>query len=393
MGGFLSGLGTILGGWNTARRIDEEGFDFRETAEQEEWKRQREQELARQRDEDRNVGIGVDIALGTPEGEEPDFGGLFGQDVDEARAMARVRGKARGTKVGLAGQEAYYKGILEDQKQAGRIELQDVRAEDRQDFLELNYKLERKQPLTASERRRYEEIQRRTEMMRDRPVGGLGGGGVGLTSEGLEAAARQYAVTGQMPSLGMGAAGTRQAIINEAARLFPGVDIAGNAARYRAGTGALTNVTKVESAVTAFEDAAKRNAGLLRGFLREIPDLGVRPLNQAARAIATTFGDTSMAEFNVALQSVRNEYARIISNPNLVGVMSDTARREGEVLLNPNATVDQILAALDVLETEARNRRESFGAVKTDLLGSFGGDETAPVGASGSGTAEDPFVF
>lgn len=392
MGGFLGGLGSLLGGFNTARRIDDEGFRFREDEEARLFQQQRQEELARQADEDRNVGIGVNIALGTPEGQEPEFGDLFG-NMDRERALSRVRGQARGTKVGLRGQEAYYDQILEDQKQRGRLDLQGARAEDREDAMRLNAKLEADQPLTAAEWRRFEEIRARTEMMRDRGGGAFGGGGVGLTPEGLEAAARQYATTGQMPSLGMGAAGTRQAIINEAARLVPGVDIAGNAARYRAGTGALTNVTKVESAVTAFEDAAKRNAGLLRGFLEKIPDLGVRPLNQAARAIATTFGDTGMSEFNVALQSVRNEYARIISNPNLVGVMSDTARREGEVLLNPNATVDQILAALDVLEAEARNRRESFGAVKTDLLGGFGGDSAPPVGASGSGTAEDPFVY
>jgi len=159
--------------------------------------------------------------------------------------------------------------------------------------------------------------------------------------------------------------------------MFPGVDIASNAARYGADVGALKKITANRTAVEAFEDTANRNSEILKKALTEIPDLGVQPLNQAARAIQTTFGDVEMAEFTTALQSVRNEYARIISNPNLTGVMSDTARREGEVLLNPNATVEQILGALGVLQAEAKNRRESFAAVEAELLGQFDGGEEA----------------
>jgi hypothetical protein len=396
MGGFLGGLGTLFGGFNTARRIDEEGFDFREAERAKQFARDRAEEEARQADENRGIGLTSEYLLGGGQPDDEFAQQAFGPEVDEARRkFLTVAGVGRGAQArsSLDFNKAYQARLLERDRQKGRIDLQDVRAEDRQEFLELDYKLKAKQPLTAAERRRFEEIRARTEMMRNRPVGGLGGE-VGLTEEGLNAAARQYAATGSMPSLGMGAAGTRQAIINKAAELFPNVDIASNAAKYRAGSGALTNVTKQRTAVEAFEDTAARNSEILKDALRKIPDIGIRPLNQAARSIQTMLGDVEMAQFTTALQSVRNEYARIISNPNLVGVMSDSARREGEVLLNPNATVDQILGALDVLQAEARNRRESFGAVESDLLGSFGGGDTAPpVGASGSGTADDPFVF
>mgnify|MGYP000627775083 CR=1 FL=1 len=41
MGGFLSGLGTLLGGFNAQRRIDKEGFDWREQSAQQQAMRDR----------------------------------------------------------------------------------------------------------------------------------------------------------------------------------------------------------------------------------------------------------------------------------------------------------------------------------------------------------------
>lgn len=186
---------------------------------------------------------------------------------------------------------------------------------------------------------------------------------VHLTGEALDTAARAYIKSGgNLPSMGMGrqAAAAKVAIINRASEMESGVDLAGNKAGYAADTGSLKKLQQQSDAVTAFENTANKNTAVLKETLKKLPDGGSSLLNRPIRALAGALGSEDIARFNVARQSVQNEYARIISNPNLSGVMSDSARKEAEHLLSDTATVGQILAALDTLGQEASNRRTSF---------------------------------
>lgn len=398
MGGFLNGLGTLLGGFNVKRRIDEDGFDFREQDAQREFERQKAQE-------EYGTDLASNYMLGAENPDPEVLNNAFGDKIDKARReflLGAARGGVANSKAALKAQDLnarWQEKLLTGGQRLGEI---GARGEEQRATAEARAKLAAGMPITAYQQEllkdadaRQASYDKRTDMYANRPTGGgLGGDGGGLTSAGLDAAARQYATTGQMPTLGMGSSGARQAIINRAAELYSGLDVAGNAARYRAGTGALNNVAKVKAAVGAFEDTATKNSEILKNTLRKIPDLGAAPLNQAARAVSNALGSVEMSQFNAAIQSVRNEYARIISNPSLTGVMSDTARREGEVLLNPNATVAQILGALEILQAEARNRRMSFDSVESELLGGLGGSSAPPPGVGGgSGTADDPYTF
>ena len=123
MGGLLSGLGELLGGWNTARRIDDEGFDFREKQAAQQFERDRQVEEARQKDEDRNVNIATDVLLGQQEGEpEPDISSLL----PGAIAKFRARGAVARTKPALAAQAAALKseGDLKKQRLVGEQRMQ-----------------------------------------------------------------------------------------------------------------------------------------------------------------------------------------------------------------------------------------------------------------------------
>ena len=113
-------------------------------------------------------------------------------------------------------------------------------------------------------------------------------------------------------------------------------------------------------------------------FRSEIPDLGTKFLNTPWRALSDQLGSEKMARFNSIRQSVQNEYARIISSPSLVGTMSDSARKEGEALLAPNATVGQIRAALDTLASEAKNRHESYQDQIKAIQSRIGGSTAEP---------------
>ncbi|HEY1609089.1 MAG TPA: hypothetical protein VGG24_07470, partial [Paraburkholderia sp.] len=76
-----------------------------------------------------------------------------------------------------------------------------------------------------------------------------------LTPAAKDQMATYFATTGQLPSLGMGAAAaqTRSDIINRAAEMFPNVAFASNAAQYQANKASLKNVTGTLDTLSAFE--------------------------------------------------------------------------------------------------------------------------------------------
>ena len=192
-----------------------------------------------------------------------------------------------------------------------------------------------------------------------------------LTPQSLDMAAMMYAKTGQLPPMGMGkaGAGARARILNRAAQFdshagtFTSTeppDIAVAKAGFSADQGAMNQLQKNLSAVSAFTGAAEKNAVLFDTLLKKVPETGSALLNKPIRAIETAIGNENMAAFNALRQSLNNEYARIISNPNLVGVLSDAARKEMQTVLSPSATVGQLKSALKVLKAESRNREQSL---------------------------------
>ena len=119
--------------------------------------------------------------------------------------------------------------------------------------------------------------------------------------------------------------------------------------------------------MSAYIATADKNAELLLNILDKIPDGDVTLLNSVARSAQQKLGgNVDMAEFNTYLKSVSNEYARIISQPNLTGVLTNNARAEAASLLPENASVGQIRASLRALMAEGKNRVTSISdAVKT----------------------------
>lgn len=217
-------------------------------------------------------------------------------------------------------------------------------------------------------------------------------GALSLDQAGLDMAAKMYSKTGQLPPMGMGAAGAavRTKVINRAAQYdaatdsfkapvkggppAPIPDIAGNSADFKSNSAALLQIQKSLSAATAFADTAKKNTELLKAVIATVPDTGIPLLNTSVRLIdAKVFGDKNMAALNAIRQSVQNEYARIISQPNLTGVLSDSARHEAETILSADSTPQQMLEALKTLEKEAENRQSSYEeqiqAIRTRIRG------------------------
>ena len=179
MGGLLSGIGELLGGFSAKEQIDKEGFDWREKRKAAQFERDRLEEEARQQDEDRAVNIGRDVLLGQEEGAaEPDLTSLIPGQTNRAITMGRIRGAV-----------AQSKPALESMKLSNRVYEQDIKGKQRLDEIAARgdemMKLEEKRqsrPLTAYEEARLtylkdaDEKDRAVQMARINRPGGGGGG-------------------------------------------------------------------------------------------------------------------------------------------------------------------------------------------------------------------------
>lgn len=189
-----------------------------------------------------------------------------------------------------------------------------------------------------------------------------------MTPNGLYQAAQTWIANGQYPPAGRGndpiVMAQREAINAKVGAIAAaaGMDVPQLRAFYKSNAASLGAIQKSSDAVQAFMTTADRNSDLLKDAIRQIPDSGIPLLNQPLRAFAKNVaGDPKMSKAATYLQSVSNEYAKIITQPNLSGQLTDAARQEASVLLDPKATVQQMIASIDALRNEGANRMLSLG--------------------------------
>lgn len=182
-----------------------------------------------------------------------------------------------------------------------------------------------------------------------------------LTPEGLDAAALNYAKTGNLPPLGMGDKTTRKQIINRAAAMMPGLDIASAKADFEANKGSLTALQKQRDAISAFEKTAIKNIDIFLTAAGKVVDTGSPLANTPLRLVTgKLLGSPDQAAYEAARQVAVNEIAKITSNPTLSGQLSDTARKEVESFNPQNATLKQSVAVMRLLKRDMANRAESM---------------------------------
>lgn len=200
-----------------------------------------------------------------------------------------------------------------------------------------------------------------------------------LTPEAVDYAARVFNQTLTMPALGMGNMANRTSILNQAAAINKaegGSNPAVNKAIYDAQRSALTQLTRNQQAVGQFERTALKNIDLFNEQATKVVDSGSPWLNTPLRAVARGgLGSADLAAYDTARNVAVTEIARVVNNPNLVGVLSDSARQEMEGAIKPNATFNQIVAAVKVLKQDMTNRKQSIDEQIKELTGQL---KTAP---------------
>ena len=153
-----------------------------------------------------------------------------------------------------------------------------------------------------------------------------------LTPDALDMAAQQFASTGQMPNVGRGGA-VRSQIMNAASAKYPAIDLASNAAAYKANQQSLQGLQKNLDSVTAFESTANKNLDLFLTQAQKIVDTGSPILNKPLRVLSSqVLGSEDQAAVNAARQVAVNEIAKVTSNPGLSGQLSNEARKEVSAL-------------------------------------------------------------
>jgi|GEM_PF-4364857 len=209
---------------------------------------------------------------------------------------------------------------------------------------------------------------------------GAGGQVAGLDDAAVDQGANLYIKTGTLPAVGNGAAGgaLRRRILNRAAELSQGADIAGNKAGYHADTDSLASLQKSTDAVNSFERTAGKNLDNFLAYAKEPIDTGSPLLNKPLRAVdEKVFGSPKMAGFNVARQVAVNEIAKVLGGGSGGGALSDSARHEVEGLIGPDATFSQIIEASTILKRDMASRKQSMADEIAAIRGRIGGKPAA----------------
>lgn len=184
-----------------------------------------------------------------------------------------------------------------------------------------------------------------------------------LSHEARDLTAKQFAMTGQLPPMGMGKQGAavRTSIINRAAELYKNLDLPTQVAAFNANKESLKKLQISRDAIGAFEQTALKNIDVFLDTAGKVVDTGSPLANRLVRNISgSVLGSPDQAAFDAARQVAVNEIAKITSNPNLTGTLSDSARKEVEGFNPQSATLAQSVAVMRLLKNDMKNRTGSM---------------------------------
>jgi hypothetical protein len=212
----------------------------------------------------------------------------------------------------------------------------------------------------------------------------------GLDAGTIEFYGQKVAAGGDLPQLGMGkeAAAMRQAILARSAQIQRGQGMTGGDsnllhADVKTATTALAALQRTRNSLNPFIQTFDGASAQVRQLAPQAVGGSIPIFNrwiQAGRTSVT--GDPAVSKFNVAINAVANENAKIMSGASGGAVTSDSARHEAMSLINSAQTLDQLYGALDQMHTDSTLRMKSLDDRQADLRGIIAG--------KGNGNAPNP---
>ena len=149
-------------------------------------------------------------------------------------------------------------------------------------------------------------------------------------------------------------------------------DVVSGRAGFKADSASLNKITPQYDAITSFDKTAIRNGKILVELADKVDTTGVPVVERWIRAGRKSIGgDPDVAKFDAQMNLYRAEAARILTQPNLTGVLTDTARKEMEHVIGNSASATQIREVVSLLERDFNNRKETLeeqiGAIRARM--------------------------
>ena len=172
-----------------------------------------------------------------------------------------------------------------------------------------------------------------------------------------------------------------------------GSDLTGLQAKARAEGKSIQQMVPQLNAITAFEKLGKFNGDRLLQLINGVDTTGVPALEGAIRAAKAKGGNVNVNEFNSVMNAFQTEAARILNNPNLSGVLTDTAKDDLKNVINGSLdapstrrVINRLYQEFDVRKGTIQNQiDEAQGSMRS--LGGVNGPPQALPGALGVGGA------
>lgn len=206
-----------------------------------------------------------------------------------------------------------------------------------------------------------------------------------LTPDAIDVGAKTYLATGQMPNLGLGAKEDKVALLNRATELAneQGVsvgDILAGRSSYKADTQSLGSLTKMTDAAVSFEQTALKNMGVAERLAEKGQGTELGPVvNRWIQAGRKATGDPDVKAFDDSLQTVANEYAKIMSGATGAQAATEGARAEANAMVNSIDSPRAIKKVFnEVIRPDMENRRRSLYAQVDEIKSRIKGGISKP---------------
>ncbi len=125
---------------------------------------------------------------------------------------------------------------------------------------------------------------------------------------------------------------------------------------------ALNQAMRNRTAISGFEQTAKANIDKLIQLASEADATGVPFIDRYVRGGASAVGVQAARNFETQLSLVKPEVARIMTQPNLTGALTDSARAEANNIFKQGDSAANIYGVAKVLSADFANRKNSLDA-------------------------------
>ncbi len=175
-------------------------------------------------------------------------------------------------------------------------------------------------------------------------------------------------------------------VLNRMAELSPGGDIAGNRALFNADKKSLDKIIPMYDAVTSFENNTVAQGKRLVELAKEVDTTGLPVIERWIRAgRKSVAGDPAVSAFDAQLTVFGNEAAKILTNPNLTGVLTVEGMREVQSFLPKSANAAQIERVVNLLGKDFETRQKSLEDQTAAITKRMASRTPAPVTGGGAG--------